>query len=97
MTDASVWYNKATTAQQGYNLASEFLRSSEAKSKFPVAIDFSFMSGEGPQIIGKGKGFEITLSFYEQQVAIDINLKLMLKPLKGKIIDTLTDEIKRVL
>ena len=97
MTDASVWYNKATNAQQGFELASNFLNSSEARSKFPVSIDFSYVKGEYPQVVGTGKGFEIILSFYDQQVSIDLKLKLMLKPLRGKIIDTLTDEIKRVL
>lgn len=97
MTDASVWYNKATSAKEGFELASSFLNGPGARSKFPVAIDFSFIEGEYPQVIGKGKGFEIILSFYDQQVSIELRLKLMLKPLRGKIIDALTDEIKRVL
>ena len=97
MTDANVWYNKASNAQEGFNLASNFLRSADAKSKFPVEIDFSFLNGENPQVVGKGKGFEVILSFYDQQVSIELKLKLLLKPLRGKIIDSLTDEIKRVL
>jgi len=97
MTDANVYYNKAANAQEGFSLASEFLKSSHAKSKFPVEIDFSFIDGASPQVIGKGKGFEVRLSFFDQQVSIDIELKLMLRPLKGRIIDTLSDEIKRVL
>ena len=97
MTDANVYYNKANNAQQGFDLASKFLKSSEAKSKFPVEIDFSFITGPSPQVIGKGKGFEVVLSFYDVEVAINLKLKLMLRPLKGKIINTLTDEIKRVL
>ena len=97
MTDASVYYNKANNAQQGFDLASNFLKSSEGRSKFPMEIDFSFISGASPQVIGKGKGFEVVLSFYDAEVAINLKLKFMLKPLKGKIIDTLTDEIKRVL
>ena len=97
MTDANVWYYKAQNAQEGFNLATQFLEGHEAKSKFPIEIDFSFIGGECPQIIGRGNGFEVVLSFYEQEVSINLTLKLMLRPLKGKIIDTLSDEIKRVL
>ena len=97
MSDFSVYYNKATGAKEGYLLATEFLQSSQAKSMFPVSIDFSFSNGDRPRITGRGKGFEVTLLFNDQEVRVDLDLKFLLKPMKGKIIDTLTQEIKRVL
>tara|TARA_B100000886_G_C20292646_1_gene436133 strand:- start:434 stop:727 length:294 start_codon:yes stop_codon:yes gene_type:complete len=96
MSDKSIWYNKANSAKEGFNLASSFLESSEVKRKFPVEVDFTFINLDSPQIIGKGNGFEVTLTFFDSEVSIDLKLKLMLKPLKGRIIDSLSDEIKRV-
>lgn len=97
MSDVYVTYFKANSAMEGYHIASTYLQSSEAQSKFPVEINFSFVDGANPKVIGSGKGFDITLTFLETKVTIDLNLKLMLRPLKGRIIDSITDEIKKVL
>ena len=97
MSDIYVSYHKVSSANEGYKLASQILQGEEAKSKFPVKIDFSFIDGPEPKVIGTGKGFEVTLRFSESKVFVELNLKLMLKPLRGRILDSLTDEIKRIL
>ena len=70
---------KQQVQKEGFELASNFLNGQEARSKFPVAIDFSFVEGEYPQVIGTGKGFEIILSFYDQQVSIDLKAQINAK------------------
>lgn len=97
MSDLNVNYNKAGNAKEGFQLASEFLKSHKAKAMFPVTIDFSFIDGLNPRVIGKGKGFEVTLTFYDTDVTVTLDLAFLLKPMKGKIIDSLASEIKRVL
>ena len=97
MSSEFVSYYKASNANEGYQIASNFLKSSEAQAKLPVKIDFSFVEGANPKVIGKGKGFEVILCFHDSKVSIDLNLKLMLKPLRNKIINSIIDEIKRVL
>ena len=87
---------QSNECKRGVSVAQTFSMDRKRDQNFLWQLIFLLLR-EYPQVIGTGKGFEIILCFYEQQASIELRLKLMLKPLRGKIIDTLTDEIKRVL
>ena len=75
MTDASVWYNKATSAKRALSWLKLF---NGQKRKFKISCQLIFLFVEGEYFrFGTGKGFEIFL-FYDrryQLIKAQINVK----------------------
>ena len=44
----------------------------------------------------KGSGFEAQIHFHETEAEVRLNLGLLLKPFKGKILETLEKQIKKI-
>lgn len=68
----------------------------EAIEKYQVKADFDYRKDQN-KIQAKGKGFDFTVEFKEDHAALDLNLSFLLKPLKGKILDSLERQITRIL
>lgn len=48
-------------------------------------------------IVAAGTGFTLTMKFEDEQTSTDVDLALLLRPLKGKIEKTLDEQLKKVL
>ncbi len=47
-------------------------------------------------IHAKGTGFEAMIEFKEKEAIVKLDLSFLLKPLKGKILETIEKQIKKV-
>ena len=86
-------YQKAENKTEAYRLACEQI-TEEYIEKFKVHADIHYNESNG-EIKATGKGFTLTLCFEEKDVAVDLDLSFMLKPLKKKILETIENKIKR--
>ncbi len=69
--------------------------SEEHLEKMQVKAD---ITDNGSDLLeAKGKGFDLTVKFYENYLDLDLNLSFMLKPFKGKIVGYLEREVKKVI
>lgn len=46
------------------------------------------------RIVATGQGFEFKINFYEQDLEFDLDVGLLLRPFKGKILEKIENEIK---
>lgn len=89
----SVSYNVATSAKEAYDLAkAQITPDYVAKFNVPCDIDYS---PEKNEISAKGKGFTLILKFEENKCNVELDLSFLLKPLKGKVLDTIENKLKR--
>ena len=87
-------YTKAQNKQVAFSLAKSVLKEAENNGSFPVSVNFS-VDDDFFIISGKGKGFEVKLSFEEHDLDISMDLSFVLKPLKGKILSKIEQELSR--
>jgi hypothetical protein len=68
----------------------------EALEKFGVKADVNCTD---PQclISAKGTGFEAKIHFGDQAAEVNLDLSFLLKPMKGKILEALEKQIKKVI
>ena len=87
-----VKYSVAQSAEEAYNLARAQI-TPEYVAKFNVPADITY---PGSNVISaKGKGFELVLTFEEDQCLVDIDLSFFLKPVKGKVLETVENKLKK--
>ncbi len=86
-------YNNATNKEEAYNLAKSAV-TPDYVAKFGVKADVTKNDGNY-SMVAKGKGFELSLKFEDSYCQVDLDLSFMLKPLKGKILETIESKIKR--
>jgi hypothetical protein len=67
----------------------------ELMAKFQVKADVNYNENDGV-IVASGKGFELTCKFFEDKVSLDLNLSLMLRPFKNKVLDSIKRQVERV-
>ena len=48
------------------------------------------------KLSAKGSGFEVSISFTETEAQVKLDLGFLLKPLKGKVLEALERQIKKV-
>lgn len=91
--DLKVPYSKITDKKQGYEAAKRLIP--EVISRFNVKADiqnddtYSILSA-------KGSGFEARIEFTESEAIVSVDLGFLLKPFKGKILETIEKQIKKV-
>lgn len=74
----------------------------EAKKRIPEVIEKFGVKAEvktddaNTSFSAKGTGFEAKLAFHENEVVVNVDLGLLLKPFKGKIVETIEKQIKKV-
>ena len=64
-----------------------------AKFKVKAAVDYQEAE---KKIKAKGKGFELNINLLDDKATAEIKLSLLLKPLKGKILEGIEKQLKRV-
>lgn len=88
----SVNYSIAQSADEAYELAKAQI-TPEYVAKFNVPADITYPGNH--TINAKGKGFELTLKFEEDRCLVDLDLSFLLKPVKGKVLETVENKLKK--
>jgi hypothetical protein len=91
--ELKVPYSQITDKKQGYDQAKKLIP--EVIQKFGVQADVK-MDDARTCLTAKGSGFEATIEFREAEAVVNIDLGFLLKPFKGKILETIEKQIKKV-
>lgn len=91
--DFKVPYSHITDRKQGYEQAKKLIP--EVIAKFGVSADVK-NDDANTSLSAKGSGFEAKIQFNESEAVVSVDLGFLLKPFKGKILDTIEKEIKKV-
>ena len=67
----------------------------EALGKFGVTADVKFDEA-AHSLVAKGTGFEAKITFTDSEAQVKVDLGFLLKPLKGKVLEALEKQIKKV-
>ena len=86
-------YSQITDKKQGYEQAKQLIP--DVISKFGVAADVK-NDDATTTLSAKGSGFEAKIQFTETEAIVNVDLGFLLKPFKGKILDTIEKQIKKV-
>ncbi len=91
--ELKVPYSQITDKKQGYEQAKKLIP--EVISKFGVSADVK-NDDAATTLSAKGSGFEAKIEFKETEAIVNVDLGFLLKPFKGKILDTIEKQIKKV-
>lgn len=86
-------YSQISDKKQGYEQAKKLIP--DVISKFGVSAEIK-NDDANTSLTAKGSGFEAKIEFKESEAIINLNLGFLLKPFKGKILDTIEKQIKKV-
>ncbi|OIQ15904.1 MAG: hypothetical protein BM556_16540 [Bacteriovorax sp. MedPE-SWde] len=88
----SVKYYVASSASEAFELAKAQI-TPEYVAKFNVPANITYPGNH--TINAKGKGFDLSLFFEETECRVEIKLSFLLKPVKGKVLDTIENKLKK--
>lgn len=91
--ELKVPYSQITDKKQGYDQAKKLIP--EVISKFGVNADVK-TDDANTLLTAKGSGFDAKIEFRETEAVVSVDLGFLLKPFKGKILDTIEKQIKKV-
>lgn len=91
--DLKVPYSNITDKKQGYEAAKKLIP--EVIQKFGVKAETK-LDDATSTINAKGTGFTANIHFTETEAHVSVDLGFLLKPLKGKILETIERQIKKV-
>jgi hypothetical protein len=91
--DLKVPYSQITDRKQGYDQAKKLIP--EVIAKFGVTADVK-NDDANTSLSAKGSGFEARIQFNEKEAVVSVDLGFLLKPFKGKILETIEKQIKKV-
>ena len=91
--DLSVPYSVSSNPDEAYKNAQAQI-TPEYIAKFNVKADINYDEAS-KKIEASGKGFTLTLSFKDSETHADLKLSLLLKPLKGKILETIERKLSK--
>lgn len=87
-------YNKVSTKEEAYaavkgHITPELMEKFKVKAK----VDYNEFAHK---IVANGKGFELNIELLDDHVTATIKLSLVLRPLKGKVLDGIEKQLKHV-
>ncbi len=91
--ELKVPYSKITDKKQGYEAAKKLIP--EVITKFGVKADMNNDDAKNT-LKAKGTGFDAKIEFTDTEAIVNLDLSFLLKPLKGKILETIEKQIKKV-
>jgi hypothetical protein len=91
--DLKVPYSNITDKKQGFDAAKKLIP--EVIAKFGVKADTK-IDDVTNTIDAKGTGFSAMIQFTDTEALVKVDLSFLLKPLKGKILETIEKQIKKV-
>jgi hypothetical protein len=86
-------YSQITDKKLGYDKAKQLIP--DVITKFGVKADVKNDDATS-SLVAKGSGFEAKIQFLENEAVVSLDLGFLLKPLKGKIMETIEKQIKKV-
>lgn len=86
-------YSNITDKKKGYDEAKK--RIPEVIEKFGVKADVK-TDDANSTFSAKGSGFEAKIQFTDTEAVVNVDLGFLLKPFKGKILETIEKQIKKV-
>ncbi len=91
--DLKVPYASITDKKQGFEAAKKLIP--DVIAKFGVKADTK-MDDATNTIAAKGTGFSANIQFNDTEAVVSVDLNFLLKPLKGKILETIEKQLKKV-
>ncbi len=91
--ELKVPYAQITDKKQGYEEAKKLIP--EVIQKFGVTADMK-NDDANSTVVAKGSGFEAKIQFTDTEAIVNVDLGFLLKPFKGKILETIEKQIKKV-
>ncbi len=91
--ELKVPYAQITDKKQGYDQAKKLIP--EVIQKFGVSADMKH-DDANTTMVAKGSGFEAKIQFTDTEAIVNVDLGFLLKPFKGKILETIEKQIKKV-
>ena len=91
--ELKVPYAQITDKKDGYEQAKKLIP--EVISKFGVSADVHNDDATST-LKAKGSGFEAKIEFRDTEAVVSVDLGFLLKPFKGKILETIEKQIKKV-
>jgi hypothetical protein len=91
--DLKIPYSNITDKKQGFDAAKKLIP--EVIAKFGVKADTKIDDLQS-LIEAKGSGFTAHIKFTETEAQVKVDLNFLLKPLRGKILETIEKQIKKV-
>ncbi|EQC48489.1 putative polyhydroxyalkanoic acid system protein [Bacteriovorax sp. BSW11_IV] len=91
--DLVVNYKKAASKEEGWDLAKAQI-TPEYVAKFNVKAEINYDRASG-KIIATGKGFTLSLEFSDNDCKVGVELSLMLRPFKGKILEAVQNKLEK--
>lgn len=91
--ELKVPYAQITDKKQGYDQAKKLIP--EVIAKFGVKADVT-SDDAAATLKAKGSGFEAKIEFKDSEAVVSVDLGMLLKPFKGKILETIEKQIKKV-
>jgi len=86
-------YANITDKKDGYTQAKKLIP--EVIEKFGVKATLN-NDDANTTLKAKGSGFEAKIEFKDKEAVVSVDLGLLLKPFKGKILETIEKQIKKV-
>lgn len=91
--DLKVPYSKITDKKEGFEAAKKLIP--DVIAKFGVKADVK-SDDVTNTLNAKGTGFDAKIEFTDTEALVKVDLNFLLKPLKGKILETIEKQIKKV-
>lgn len=91
--ELKVPYVQLTDKKKGYEEAKKLIP--EVISKFGVKAEVQ-NDDANTTLTAKGNGFSAKIEFGETEAIVNVDLGFLLKPFKGKILETIEKQIKKV-
>jgi hypothetical protein len=90
-----VSYKKVTSADEAFEVVSKKITPDKIE-QFKVKAELDY-DKEGKKITASGKGFDLYINFSETELTLDLKLSLVLRPLKGKVLATISKQLANVI
>jgi hypothetical protein len=91
--ELKVPYTNLTDKKSGYEQAKKLIP--DVITKFGVKADLK-NDDTNNSLTAKGPGFEAKIEFRDTEAVVNLDLGFLLRPLKGKIMETIEKQIKKV-
>lgn len=86
-------YKKTESSGEALEKVKAFI-TPEYLAKFQVDVDLKF-DEKTKKAIASGKGFTLSMNFFEKHCDVDLELSLLLRPLKSKIMEKIEHQIAK--
>ena len=93
--DLRIPYGKVTNKEEAYSVVKKNI-TPQTMERFKVKAELDY-NDQARCIMAKGPGFTMNLTFEDSQACIKLDLSLLLRPLKNKVLQTLEKQLKSVI